>query len=328
MTRDFDPEYDIIYTDELARAGDDPRRLRRLFAAGQLVRIRRGAYVLASRWEAADERHRHLARVFAAAHDARSRFIVAGVSAAAVWETPVFRPFGTEVEVLDDYRGGGRSERGVRRLTAAAKHAHPVRRGGIEVTDLARTTVDAGAGRSLPEALAAIDWAISDRNPEATTVSAIRGRLSEMGRRRGLRPAWRATELAVANSGSGGESYCRGVIHELGFEAPVTQLELVDDQGAMYPDFAWPGCRALAEFDGFVKYADPRYNQGGPLEKLRRERAREARLRRLGWLVVRITWAELRDPPGLARLLASAGVARRGAEWGPVSGAMGRRREK
>lgn len=311
MTRPFDPEFDIIYSDEVARAGDDPRRLRRLFAAGHLIRIRRGAYVLKERWNTADERHRHLAYVFAAAHDARERFVVAGISAAAVWDIPLFHEFGAVVEVLDDYKGGGRSEPGVRRLTAAARHAYAVERCGIVVTDLARSTIDVAAGRPLPEALAAVDWACSTRNPDATTVSHIRDRLNEMGRRPGFRQVWRAAGLAVDNSGSGGESYGRGVLHELGFEEPVTQLEVRDAMGAMYPDFAWPECRVLAEFDGLIKYADPRFNHGDPMEKLRLERAREARLRALGWTIVRITWQDLRDPPRLARILAAAGVPRR-----------------
>lgn len=312
MIRPFDPEFDILYADEVARSGDDPRRLRRLFAGGQLHRVRRGAYVVAERWDAADARSRHLARVHAAAHDSRAEFVIAGVSAAAVWEVPVFREFGDTVEVLDTYRGGGRSEPGVRRLTASAAHAHPVVRGRLTVTDLPRTVIDAACGRPLPEALAALDWAISQRNERRTTISAIRDRLAEMGKRAGIRQVWRAAELAVDDSGSAGESYARGVVHELGFEAPVTQLELRDAEGAMYPDLAWPECRVLGEFDGFVKYADPRFNHGDPMEKLRRERAREARLRALGWTVVRMSWSDVRDPGGLARLLASAGVPRGG----------------
>ncbi|HLU64138.1 MAG TPA: type IV toxin-antitoxin system AbiEi family antitoxin domain-containing protein [Protaetiibacter sp.] len=311
MTRPFDPEFDVIYSDEVAQLGDDPRRLRRLFAAGHLIRVRRGAYVLTERWLAADERMRHLARVHAASHHARERFVVAGTSAAAVWDAPVFAPYGDVVEVLDGYRGGGRSEPGVRRLTSAAEHDHAVTLGRLEVTDVARTAIDLAAGRPLPEALAAIDWAISHRTPDSTTPAVIRDRLRAMGPRRGVRVVWRAAELAVGDSGSGGESYARGVVHELGFEAPVCQLEVVDAVGRMFADFAWPGCRVIVEFDGWLKYADPRFNHGDPLEKVRRERARDARLRALGWTVVHAGWAEVRDAPRLARLLADAGVPRR-----------------
>lgn len=312
MARPFDPRFDILYSDEVARAGDDPRRLRRLSAAGHLHRIRRGAYILAERWEGADQRQRHLAHVYAAAHDARGEFIVAGISAASVWGVPTFRELGATVEVLERYRGGGRSEPGVRRLTAAAEHASAIMRDGLQVTDLPRTVIDAACGRPLPEALAVVDWAISRSNPDATATWIIRDRLSEMGKRAGVRQVWRAAELAVTDSGSAGESFARGVVHELGFPAPVTQLEVADDIGAMYPDFAWPEYRVLAEFDGFVKYADPRYNHGDPLEKVRRERSREARLRALGWTIVRITWADLQDPPRVARLLYAVGVPRRG----------------
>ncbi|QEO09292.1 type IV toxin-antitoxin system AbiEi family antitoxin domain-containing protein [Protaetiibacter larvae] len=311
MTRSFDPEFDILYADEVARAGDDPRRLRRHYASGHLIRIRRGAYVVTPLWEAADERQRHIARVLAAAHDAVRPYVAAGISAAAVWDAPVFIPFGAVVEIVDGYRGGGRSEPGVRRATAAAEFAYPVRRMGIDVTDVARTAIDLATRSTFPAALAAMDWAISAANPDATSVAVVRDRLREMGARPGARTAWRAAESAVSNSGSGGESFGRGVIHDLGFVDPVTQLELRDAEGAMYADYAWPDVKVLVEFDGFVKYRDPRFNHGDPLEKLRREREREARLRALGWTVVRITWADLQDPPRLARLLATVGVPRR-----------------
>jgi hypothetical protein len=311
MTRPFDPEFDIIYSGEVAQASDDPRRLRRLFATGHLIRVRRGAYVLAERWRTADERMRHVARVHAAAHDAHGPFVVAGCSAAAVWDAPVFGAFGEVVEVLDGYRGGGRSEPGVRRLTSAAAHDYAVPHGRLEVTDIARTAIDLAAGRPLPEALAALDWAISRRTVGATSIAVIRDRLSEMGPRRGARAVWRAAELAVRDSGSGGESYARGVIHELGFELPVTQLEIVDALGVLFADFAWPASKVIVEFDGWMKYADARFNHGDPLEKVRRERERDARLRALGWTVVHINWKDLKDPPRLARLLADAGVPRR-----------------
>ncbi|QNO37852.1 hypothetical protein H4J02_02070 [Protaetiibacter sp. SSC-01] len=310
MTRPFDPQFDILYADEVARAGDDPRRLRKLFAAGYLHRVRRGAYVIKERWDAADARQQHLARVYAAAHDAREEFVVAGVSAAAVWDVPLFDPYGVDVEVLCEYCGGGRSEPGVRRLTASAEHASAIGHAGLVVTDLPRTVIDVACGRPLPEALAAVDWGISARNPARTSIAAIRDLMGDIGKRPGIRQVWRATELAVPDSGSGGESYARGVIHELGFEAPTTQLELRDAEGSMFADFGWLEVRVLGEFDGFVKYADARFNHGDPLEKLRRERGREARLRALGWTVVRITWADVRDPGALARILASAGVPR------------------
>jgi len=311
VTRPFDPEFDILYAREVAAAGDDPRRLRKLHARGHLIRIRRGAYALASRWEAADDRLRHVARVLAAAHDAVTPFLVAGRSAAALWDAPIFGSFGRTVEVLDTYRGGGRSEPGVGRSTSAPRHGNPVTRYGVDVTDVPRTAIDLACASPFPEAVAAMDWAISSTNADSVTVGIIRDRLSEIGRRPGARMAWRAADLAISTSGSAGESYARAVVHELGFEAPIAQFDVVDGLGSMYPDFAWPAIRVLAEFDGFAKYADPRFNHGDPVEKVRRERAREARLRALGWTIVRVGWADVKDPARVGRLLASAGVPKR-----------------
>ena len=317
MTRLFDPEYDILYTADVARAGDDPRTLRRLHAQGHVHRIRRGAYALSTQWDAADARTQHIAHVLAAVHDSVRPVVIAGVSAAALWNAPTFTgfdsgtEFGAEVQVLDAYRGGGRSEPGVRRLTRFVELASPVVRFGVQVTDVARTAIDLSRGAKLPVALAVCDWAISVTNPDATTVSVIRDRLTQMGSSHGARPVWRALELAVPNSGSAGESFFRGVVHELGFERPVTQWECRDERGVMFMDLVWERVRVAVEFDGLVKYRDPRYLHGDALETIRREKERESRLRALGWTVVRATWADLQDPPRLARILAGAGVPRR-----------------
>src|SRR5690606_14743035 len=56
----------LVFTSDFLRIGSDTRELARAVARGELVKLRRGAYALATRWEAADDRWRHLLRAEAA----------------------------------------------------------------------------------------------------------------------------------------------------------------------------------------------------------------------------------------------------------------------
>lgn len=65
-------------------------------------------------------------------------------------------------------------------------------------------------------------------------------------------------------------------------------------------DFLVAGTRVVVEFDGKSKYAD------GDPAVLWAEKRREDRLRRLGYVVVRITWADLETPGAVAARVRTA----------------------
>lgn len=303
---------DVILTSEVRRLGGDPYALRRAFERRELVRLRRGAYCRHEQWESWSDRARHLARVMAASRQAVGDFVVAGVSAAAVWGMPVRDPFPREVTALDRYRGGGRSEPGVRRVTVGAESARIVRIGELTVTDLPRTALDVARAVPFRDAVASVDWALWRKNPLAVTSDDLRHELTRLSPRFGGRHLERVIEFASPLSDSFGESMGRSGIHEAGFAPPVLQYEIRDAEGLMVADYAWPEARVLGEFDGEVKFTDPRYNGGDPVKKVREQRRREARLRQLGWTIVRLEWADVLDLPRLAGLLSGAGVPRRG----------------
>ncbi len=93
---------------------------------------------------------------------------------------------------------------------------------------------------------------------------------------------------ADGRSESVGESRLRFGLGVAGIELEP-QVEIVDLDGRFVArvDFVVKGTKVILEFDGKVKYTD-----GGP-EALMAEKRREDRLRRLGYVVVRVTWADL-----------------------------------
>jgi very-short-patch-repair endonuclease len=82
----------------------------------------------------------------------------------------------------------------------------------------------------------------------------------------------------------------------------VPQVEVRDRDGDLIGrvDLLVEGTKLVVEFDGKLKYAD------GDAEVLWAEKRREDRLRRLGYTVIRVSWADLHRPGLVATLVRQA----------------------
>jgi hypothetical protein len=291
----------------------DPRMLVRACESGELVRLRRGVYLDRAQWDAKSGREQHILRIRAVLASARRPLVFAGVSAAALWGMPIEGSWPSEVTVLDEWRGGGRSEPGVRRTAAGFMSARTVELQGIVVTDLARTVLDVARKSRFAEAVGSVDWALSERNVNAITVSDLSEELDRLRPRTGGRHLELTVGFGTPLSGSFGESTARAVIHRLGFEAPELQTEFRDAEGSIYTDFWWRRVRVAGEFDGKQKYTRQEFTDGDPGEVVWREKKREDWLRRQVNGVVRILTSDVKHPQHLERLLLGAGVPRSGS---------------
>jgi very-short-patch-repair endonuclease len=98
-----------------------------------------------------------------------------------------------------------------------------------------------------------------------------------------------------------GESRCGVDLAMAGIDV-TPQVPILDERGNFVArvDFLVDGTRVVIEFDGKVKYA------AGDPKVLWDEKRREDRLRRLGYVVVRITWAQLERPGAVAAAVRAA----------------------
>ncbi len=97
-----------------------------------------------------------------------------------------------------------------------------------------------------------------------------------------------------------GESRCGVALAMAGIEAtPQVTIRHLNGDVVARVDFLVDGTKVVIEFDGKVKYA------AGDPKVLWEEKRREDRLRRLGYVVVRITWADLERPGGVAAVVRS-----------------------
>ena len=187
---------------------------------------------------------------------------------------------------------------------------------GMRVTPLEKTVFSCMCKSSFVEGLAIADsglaaLGLSEGEFYHRVAHALRGH-------KGVQRALSIARHADARSESGGESVARAIMIEEGFAVPDLQVEIADPLvrgGVFRVDFYWEldgGSRKVAgEFDGMVKYDDPRFRNGRTkVEVLMDEREREFHLNAAGVQVVRFKYRHVIDRACFAGLLKQFGIPR------------------
>lgn len=312
---------DAVFTrrDALARGASDTT-LRVDRERGNLDQVRPGVYAAASTWErlTSEERARWVA---AAAHEAGrgAPIVFSHLSAAALWALPLFRVRATRAHVTVD--GPARSTPQVfrHRLPLPSEDVEWLEPGRVGVTTLARTVADVIASVPLETAVSLADAALRKSAAEGTSGidldraedlrAAVADHLRRRTGRRGIRAARFVTEFADARAQLPGESVSRLLLRQLGFADPELQVPVMGPHGADYlVDFDLGS--VWGEFDGAVKYTDPRFLNGRtPARVLADEKEREDWIRGVtGKRIVRWQMAHLATASAFRLHLAACGV--------------------
>lgn len=298
----------LIFASLLASSVPDTRILARDVRRGLLVKLRRGVYADAIRFAELSGREQHVWRVRAVNDSAHTPIIAAGISAAALWGAPEVVPWPLDVTVLDQWRGGGRSDPGVRRTSADRDSAVVCDIAGVRATSLPRTLLSVARRLRFDAAVSLVDWALSPRCETPVSRDDLHGDLALLGPQPPRRYLSRLIGFASPLSDSVGESKARAILDALGFVAPELQAELHDARGRMRVDFLWGSARIVLEFDGRIKYEPEMAGELSASEVVWREKLREDRIRQLGFTVIRLVWSDLMRPQELRHRLVAAGV--------------------
>lgn len=296
---------------QAAAAGTDSKQLSRLVSAGELVRVRRGAFVLHDVYAAADQDERYRLRCAAVLSTRSGSAALAHQSAVAMTGLPLVGVDLNRIDVCADVTSVNVSSGLVTHPWPSTAHVSRVR--GVRIIRpglaLMQMVVSAGTVASIIAMDAALHRGVVTR----AELEAARGALT------GTTPKWRTRLDRVCSlidpaSESPGETRTRLVLHDAGVDYR-TQVGIVDEWGFFVGrvDFlAWG--QVVVEFDGLCKYsgADARLVVG-------REKAREERLKELGFEVVRITWADLERPDRVVDMVRRARARAAGRR---VSGAV------
>ena len=270
--------------------------LRRLLREGRIVRLHRGWY--ATRVPR-DEVDRHLLRVEALLSEYAGRAVATDASALLRLGIATWRPDLRRVHLS---------------LTDPALHRHRkpdlVVHPFAEVDGLAPRPADgtvhpavaiASVGLADPRSfLVPADDAV---RRGLVTQDELASAVAALGRRHGAAGVRAVLGWCDARHESPGETLTAQLLRAAGHE--LEPQFVVPDSGrwtrgglGYRADFRIAGTRVLVEFDGRVKYGDR--------QVVWEEKVREDRIRSLGWVVVRLTMADLRDPASVRRRVDAA----------------------
>ncbi|MFL6127633.1 MAG: type IV toxin-antitoxin system AbiEi family antitoxin domain-containing protein [Mycobacteriales bacterium] len=284
-----------VVTREQARAcGCGEARIRRLLHSGQWVSLRRGA--LAPADVVADPHRRLLADAAAVWLALGRRPVLSHGTAALVHDLLLPLPPSRAELTAEPHVLRWRQGDGFRLSAATLPSHHRTAVAGLPVTTVARTVVD--LARWLPHRRAVM---LTDDALHRALVH--RAELDRVLIDCAVWPRIRRAALAVAASDGRAESpletVCRLVFARHGLPGPDLQAVIVDERDGWWArvDFLWAPRRTVVEADGMVKYASG--------EDLRAEKLRQERIEELGYVVLRVTWAQVtREPQAtVARVL-------------------------
>lgn len=160
---------------------------------------------------------------------------------------------------------------------------------GMEVTNAARTVIDCARTLPFDRAVAIGDHAL---HKGLVTLEELQLRCARLSTVTGIDEARRLIEMIDGRAESPGESRSRLTLVQAGITVEP-QVEIRSRGGSFVGrvDLLVEGC-VVAEFDGRVKYT-----LGGDAERAHwDEKHRHDALQEAGYVVVRLTWADLARP--------------------------------
>ena len=281
---------DIVLARTLRSQGYDERDLARMRRDGDLIPVRRGAYVRERPAErTCAEAHREL--ILATAPQLHDGAVISHASAAVLHRLPTWPEAIDRVHLTRNRSSGGNRRSIVQVHTAPLPDDHVTTIDGVPVTSPARTVLDLCRTVPIEQAVAAGDRSLAF----GLVRPMFEDCLARMARWPGIRQARRAVALFDPRSESPGESVSRVRLHEDGLPAPELQQDIYDENGRFIArvDFYWKERRTIGEFDGKVKYGKLRKPGQSLEDAIYAEKLREDAIRDLGRQVVRWIWADL-----------------------------------
>lgn len=273
---------------ECGYSDDDISALTR---SGEWCRLRRGAFCATDDLPAQDE-ERHLLHARAVMLSLGSRVALSHATAAVAIGLPVWGIDLSRVHVTRLDSGAGRGEGDVVHHVGVLDRDEIVWANGLQVVNPTRAVLETACSVPFESGVVTADGAL---HQGMTTPERLAGALELVRSWPGGRTASKVVPFADGRAENPAESRTRVVFDEEGLPTPELQARIHDHTGQLVAevDFLFREQRAIAEFDGRLKYAG---EADASADTVYREKRREDRLRALGFVVVRISWADLQYP--------------------------------
>lgn len=286
----------ILLRRDAVAVGIDDNALARAVRIGMIVRIRQGAYVMTSVWEAAHPVERHSLLLAAVRKLYGDSAAASHVSACIEQGGPAWGLDLTSVHMTSLDGSSERNQAKVIHHRGICRVGDLTRDGAGWITAPARTALDTASIAAQEPAVAVLDWFIQSGLTTRAELDLVFAAKRHWPDTLGLH---RLMQLTDGTAESVGETRARLLFRRQRLPAPIPQFEVFHPSGRLAGrvDFAWPERRVMLEFDGLQKYH--RFRRPGETieEMVLREKRREDQLRELtGWLMIRLVWSDLDQP--------------------------------
>lgn len=287
-------DFDLFTTAEAMRLGLDRKTLARLRFRGHIESVCRGVYAVGTSDLSAQSAHRRLACAGLLLYPDAA---VSHASSLSLREIPIWPGLPARVDLVRPLA----HEILTQSFRMRPRHGTVDQVGGVPACDVATSlihyTMDAGPTSGTIAADHAMRLRLVERHGLEAAYAQVAGQ-PHSGRCQMMLTLVDGRRESVGESRLGVLAVAAG-IHL------VPQVTILDEDGEFVArvDFVVEGTKVVVEFDGRMKYA-----AGGP-DALFAEKRREDRLRRLGYTVIRVTWADLQHPGRIAAWIRSAAAA-------------------
>lgn len=170
----------------------------------------------------------------------------------------------------------------VRRSSVGVPSAHRTRRMGVATTSVARTVVDLAADMPDGPWRDLAEQCVVGGRTSVAAITAVAESVCGRGR-----PGSALVGAFLASEDAATSKLERSVARELRALSPIAQYPAPWDP-ALRLDFAFPEARLAVEADGYRWHATRR--------RFDADRRRDRAALRAGWLIIRVTWNDLRAP--------------------------------
>lgn len=270
--------------------------LHRWVRGGEVVRVRRGGFVLSDHLEGLKPEADYALRTRAVLLSRQGDTWASHHAALALSELPLVACDLARFDVCAHVKASHRSGDVVTHPLPSGEEPLVVHGARSITTESALAQVAAASG--VKAGVAALDAALHSTMVTCAGVEEAAARLRLGPRAQGRLE--RVLSLADAEAESPGESLTRLLLTGLGLRV-TSQVSLHDGRGLIGRVDFLVGDRVVVEFDGLLKYEGAEGRTA-----LAAEKRREDRLRAAGYEVVRLTWRDLEQPEHVARLVRQA----------------------
>lgn len=291
----------VTLRSDLIADGYTDRQIATLVKAGELQRIRHGAYARKEVWDSLSVADQHRLRSRAVLARSHPDTVLTHVSAALEHGAPVW---GVSLDRIHTTRLDGKSgrlESDRRQHRGVLPLEQTVAVNGVRVSAPDRCAVEMTTITGVEAAMVTVDGLLHDKLTTLDDVVALAHDTRYWPHSLRTTVVLRLTD---GRHSSAGESRSAFMCYDQHLPKPEPQVPILDEWGQAFAhvDFAWVEEGVFLEFDGRIKYEKYR-REGETLEEyLMREKKREERICQLtGWVCIRITWEDLAVPALTAR---------------------------